>query len=265
MSRAPDGIYTLPNGTLVQQGDTIQPSQHNTPFQDVANALSDSLSRSGRGGMQTALAMGGNKITGVAPGTNPTDVATVSQLAGSGGAVPTGTVVDFAGPTAPSGWLVCGGQSLSRTTYADLFAVIGTTYGAADGASFSLPDLRGRVSAGRDFAVSGSLANRLTTPDSQALGANGGAQTVQLTEAQMPAHTHSGTADSAGNHSHTISVGTERLVQLSPNGAVVASASPGTTSSNGLHSHNVTVGSAGSNQAHNNVQPTIVLNKIIKV
>ncbi len=58
----------------------------------------------------------------------------------------TGTVLDFAGTTAPDGWLMCFGQAVSRTTYANLFAKIGTIYGAGDGSTtFNLPDCRGRA------------------------------------------------------------------------------------------------------------------------
>ncbi len=66
-------------------------------------------------------------------------------------AVPTGTVDAFAGSTAPTGYLLCDGSVISRTTYADLFSVIGTTYGTGDGsATFKLPDLRGEFIRGVD-------------------------------------------------------------------------------------------------------------------
>jgi microcystin-dependent protein len=64
--------------------------------------------------------------------------------------MPVGSVIDFAGAVEPSGWLFCFGQSLSRTTYAALFAVLGTTYGFLDANSFNLPDLRGQIVAGRE-------------------------------------------------------------------------------------------------------------------
>jgi microcystin-dependent protein len=73
----------------------------------------------------------------------------------------TGTVLDFAGSAAPSGWMMCYGQAVSRTTYTALFAAIGTTYGAGDGATtFNLPDLRGRIAAGADN-MGGAAANRV--------------------------------------------------------------------------------------------------------
>lgn len=62
---------------------------------------------------------------------------------------PTGSVMPYAGSTAPTGWLICDGSAISRTTYADLFAVIGTTYGAGDGSTtFKLPDFTDRVIQG---------------------------------------------------------------------------------------------------------------------
>ena len=77
------------------------------------------------------------------------------------GGTPTGCVFSFARSTAPSGWLLCYGQAVSRTTYAALFAVISTTYGVGDGSStFNLPDLRGRSVAGKDD-MGGSAASVL--------------------------------------------------------------------------------------------------------
>lgn len=260
-----NGNYSLPSGTLVNTGDTIQVSQHNPAMTDIANALSGSLNRDGFGGMRAALKMGANKITGCAPGTDPTDAATVSQLTSS--TFPVGCVMDFAGSSAPNGWLICGGQSLNRTTYAALFAVIGTTYGSADGSSFNLPDLRGRVTAGRDFSVSGSNASRLTsatmTPDGATLAATGGAQTQTLTEAQMPAHTHTGSTSEAGTHSHSYFSSGNTLV--SEGGTIPAGPTADTTDAAGAHTHTMSLNNTGGGQAHPNVQPTMIMTKIIKV
>lgn len=96
---------------------------------------------------------------------------------GSGGGVPTGTVSMFAGSTAPTGYLLCQGQAVSRTTYSALFSVIGTAYGAGDGSTtFNLPNLQGKFALGKS--------------SSYALGSAGGASTVTLTTNQIPAHTH---------------------------------------------------------------------------
>ena len=89
-----------------------------------------------------------------ATGTRSTQLATTAFVgAESQIAAPTGSVYTFAGATVPTGWLKCNGALLSRTTYAALFAVIGTTYGAGDGSTtFALPDLRGEFVRGFDDA-----------------------------------------------------------------------------------------------------------------
>lgn len=122
---------------------------------------------------------------------------------------PVGSVMDFAGSAAPSGWLLCAGQAVSRTTYAALFAVIGTTWGAGDGTTtFNVPDLRGRVTAGKDD-MGGSAAGRLTNSgtgnpgiNGAALGAAGGVDRVTLTQAQLASHAHAVT-DPTHTHGKT--------------------------------------------------------------
>lgn len=177
-------------------------------------------------------------------------------------AMPPGAVMPYAGATEPTGWLFCYGQAVSRVTYAALFAVIGTTYGAGDTTTtFNLPDLRGRVVAGQDD-MGGSSANRLTNQtgglDGDTLGATGGAETHTLTEAQMPAHKHYVAADT------NINSGT-----LTSTRQVSGSGNPGTNNDYTLLGTTTaaTIGltsSAGGGEAHNNVQPTLILNYIIK-
>ena len=99
------------------------------------------------------------------------------------GGVPIGAQMAYGGATAPNGWLLCYGQAISRTTYALLFAIIGTTYGIGDGSStFDLPDKRGRVSIGTDN-MGGSAANRITSAvcglNGTTQGAAGGSQLSQ--------------------------------------------------------------------------------------
>lgn len=186
-----------------------------------------------------------------------------SQLTGlaAGFSMPSGAVMPYAGSTEPSGWLFCYGQPVSRTTYAALFAVLSTTYGVGDGSTtFNLPDLRGRVVAGKDD-MGGTSANRLTGltggVDGDVLGGTGGAETHTLTEAQMPSHTHFVARNSSGTSALS---STNSLNDTANRSDLFSYELSGSTGS-------VTLGlssAAGSGSAHNNVQPTIILNYIIK-
>lgn len=85
-----------------------------------------------------------------------------------------GDIKATASTTTPAGWLLCAGQAISRTTYAELFAAVGTTYGAGDGSTtFNVPDLRGRTIAGLDN-MNGTDAGRLDWANT--LGTAGGQQ-----------------------------------------------------------------------------------------
>lgn len=93
-----------------------------------------------------------------------------------------GSIKAWAGAAVPAGWLDCNGAAVSRSTYAALFAEIGTAYGAGDGSTtFNLPDFRGRS------IVGAGTGSGLTA---RARGGSGGAESVALAESEMPAHTH---------------------------------------------------------------------------
>jgi microcystin-dependent protein len=153
--------------------------------------------------------------------------------------MPVGVVLAYSSSNAPNGWLNCQGQELYRGDYPNLFAVIGTTYGAGDGSTtFNLPNLAGRVVVGQGSG-SGLTA--------RSMGATGGAETHTLTAGEMPSHSHDvsntvqksgfntpGSLDNGGNEIDTVTT--------------VSTAST----------------SVGSGQAHNNMQPFAVLNYIIK-
>jgi microcystin-dependent protein len=102
------------------------------------------------------------------------------------GGTPVGGQMDYWGPSAPAGWLFCNGLAVSRTTYARLFAVLGTSIGAGDGSTtFTLPDTRGRVVAGRDAMGTGNVArlSGVLGASSDVVGGAGGDQ-------YLHAHTH---------------------------------------------------------------------------
>jgi microcystin-dependent protein len=89
----------------------------------------------------------------------------------------------FAGNFAPSGWAFCDGSLLPISENEVLFQLIGTTYGGDGQATFAVPDLRGRVPVGQGQGL--SLSNRI-------IGETGGQETVTLTTANMPSHSHDG-------------------------------------------------------------------------
>ena len=182
----------------------------------------------------------------------------------------TGTVLDFAGTTAPNGWLTCYGQAVSRTTYANLFATIGTTYGTGDGSTtFNLPDARGRSIIGKDN-MGGTAASRVTTAgggvDGATLGAAGGTETHTLTD---PGHAH---AITDPGHFHAEFKGDNTTASVQAGASVIGSRNNITantdTKTTGITINStatgITMANAGSGNAHPNVQPSLVLNKIIK-
>jgi microcystin-dependent protein len=165
-------------------------------------------------------------------------VVTLNLKPDAPGVVPIGAIVDFAGSVAPANWLLCQGQSLATAgTYGVLFTAIGYTYGGS-GANFNLPNLGGRVTAGKEVT-----ATRLTTAgagiDGATLGAAGGEQTHVLTIAELASHAHA--------------IGSNVVVQSGANYQVPA---------NGPLSFDTQL--QGGDAAHQNTQPTMIMNKIIR-
>lgn len=283
------GSYTKGNSATggwtgdASLGIGIEAGRHDTQDNDFATGINNCLAKDGSNAATGNLDLGNHKITNLAGGTANADAINVAQL---NALIPPGSVITTAATSAPSGWLLCSGAAVSRTTYAALFAVIGTTYGAGDGSTtFNLPDLRGRVAAGLDN-MGGTDAGRLDWANT--IGTTGGAQNHTLTTAEMPSHTHIQDAHTHTQnahthtqdaHSHGLSVGTVVLVG---NGGGVAymtsSGAYGTynaatinnataTNQNTTATNNNTTATnqnTGGGGAHNNMQPTLLLNYIIK-
>jgi microcystin-dependent protein len=265
-----NGKYSLPPIYKATTGEKVLAEQHNIPFEDVAQALSQCLKRDGSTPAIRNLSMSGFLITDLGDAKNPGDAVSKKLL---DAAVPIGEIKAFPTDTPPQGWLLCYGQAISRTTYAALFAVIGTRFGAGDGGStFNLPDLRGRVLVGRDD-MGGPAANRVTASGSgiaaTVIGASGGAQTHTLSEGQMPPHTHEGETNDAGDHFHDNITGRVNTPGagngfVNSNGANGPVTMAGRTGNAGWHRHAVYTNSKGGGQPHNNMQPSIIMNFIIR-
>lgn len=191
--------------------------------------------------------------------------------------IPAGAIMAWSSSVIPNNWLLCDGTAVSRTTYASLFAAIGTQYGVGDGSTtFNLPNLKGNTIVGLDSSQT----------EFNTLGETGGAKTHTLTVSEMPSHTHiqnshNHTQD-AHNHTqnpHThLSVINLGLVNVRSAGSNTYNSDGAADKSGGIANatatNNATTATnqattatnqnTGGGGAHNNLQPYIVLNYIIK-
>lgn len=204
--------------------------------------------------------------------------------------IPVGIIQMFAGSTAPNGWLVCDGSTVSRSAYSDLFKIIGTTYGAGNSnTTFTLPDMRGRFAMGAGTGTglnsSGSGAISGSSQTARTVGQWLG-ETHLLTTAELASHSHANTVSGgstgtmSANASHTHAA-TKPIYVYDPgvsSGGLTASTYVRGNDSAGInpvtptstdHSHTFTPSisnaNAGSDSRHATIPPCVVVNYIIKV
>jgi len=301
MPRNTSGVYTLPVASYVA-GTTIKSADMNSNLSDIGTALTQSLATTGVSSMTGPIKLaagavgspsltlasdtttgwynsaagawtyvtGGTALMTIGPTAVTVTTMTVTNLTVTGtftvaSARIVGEIVDYAGSSAPSLWLLAFGQAISRTTYSSLFAAISTTFGSGDGSTtFNVPDYRGRVGVGKDN-MGGSTAGRITAAGcgitGTTLGAVGGAETVTISTAQLPSHSHSNSLNDPGHtHSYVQSIQKTNSADFSvPQYADITTGTTG-SSTTGM---SITNASTGSGNAVNNVQPTIIINKII--
>lgn len=269
------GIFT-PLITFVDNTLATAEDQNSQDI-DIASGLTDCMTRDGQAPATANISLGGFRINNVGTGTATTDAVNLSQLSAL---LPTGVVLPFAGTSVPGGFLLCYGQAVSRSTYAVLFGVIGTTYGSGDSTTtYNLPDFRGIVAAGADN-MGGVAANNLT---GYVVGSVGGDQYATLSTTNLPAHNHTVTDP---GHTHTVTDPGHVHGPLSPNTSFVGENSSGpaaalgsgtifnpgvaTTASavtgitNASNTTGITTQNTGSGTHFFIVQPTLAINYMIK-
>lgn len=220
-----NGVYSLPSGYQAITGETIQASQHNPPLEDLASAMSQRLMRSGVAPMTGPLKSSDGSVgspglqfnsssstgfyktaNGIGISINGTKVA---EFTSSGGSRMIGEMIPWTLLNVPAGWVFPCGQTLSRTTYADLWTIAqdeisngSSFFNNGNGSTtFGIGDMRGNVPAGRDN-MGGSAAGRLTSTylgsDPTILGATGGSQSSTLVIANLPPYTPTGVNTGGG-------------------------------------------------------------------
>lgn len=169
-----------------------------------------------------------------------------------------GELRGYAGATCPVGWLFCLGQAVPRSgDYANLFRELGTVWGAGNGTTtYNVPDLRGRTLIGAGTGT-GLTARPLATLL--------GEEAHILSVGEMPAHNHGGaTGGMSANdpHSHTFNVTASGIGTSTGIGNGASAATPSTNTTSIAHTHSIS--SQGGGAGHNVIQPSAVINVMIK-
>lgn len=243
--------------------------QVNQNFTDLVDFLNNNvLHKDGSKALTGNLDLGSQRIINV----NTPDAATdAANKAYADAVIPVGMIVPYAGGgdnaagVAPTGWLLCNGQAVNRTTYAALFAVCGTAFGAGNGTTtFNVPDFRGKMPFGSD----GTRARGATG------GSNDAIVVAHTHTGPSHSHTFSGSTSSDGNHTHGTDGGV--VAQNSGQVALGAGFQVGTTSINSAGSHTHTysgttsaagtgaTGSAGSSGTNANLSAYQAVNFMIR-
>ena len=173
---------------------------------------------------------------------------------------PEGSIMMYAAASAPTGYLLCDGSNVSRTTYSVLFAVIGTSYGSGDGSTFGLPNLEGRFPLGYDGSTYLLAATGGALTDTPTLsGTNAG---TALTEAQLAAHSHDTWGNTWPSGSWTGGTGTTQSSITQTSGTLTTTSTLRTleTGSGATHTHTW----PGTSTAVDTVPPYLAVNYIIK-
>jgi microcystin-dependent protein len=241
------GLATANNGVLVTSSGGIPSISSTLP---VNIAVDDSFAVTGSSDATKKVRLEVDGLT-----TATTRVMTVPDYDLRIGNLPAGVVMDFAGAVEPTGWFFCNGAAISRTTYAALFAAIGTTWGVGNGSTtFNIPDFRGRARIG-----SGTGAGL----SARTLAATGGEETHQLSTAELASHTHT---QNSHTHTSTISIATATTAAVDAmavgtrvtNGSgIVQSAAVTNVAATAVNQN------AGSDTAHNTMMPFAVTMPII--
>ena len=196
MPRDSSGVYRLPAGNPVVPDTIIESVWANTTLGDVANALTGSLPRSGVAPMLGPLTLSSDAIT------QPLQAASkayVDNFLAYATGMPLGAITAYATNGAPTGWLLCDGQAVSRTAYPALFTAIGTIYGTGDGTTtFNVPDLRNEF-------IRGLGTQTLGVHNPASLAAHGHGITDTGHTHPLGGHTHAfvtGTANEVAGQSH---------------------------------------------------------------
>jgi microcystin-dependent protein len=203
MPRNSSGVYSLPSGNPVVSGTTIDSTWANPTMTDLGAEITGSLPRNGTAPMTGPLVLNADAV-------QAKEATTLQQLNAAVNAssnfLPAGALMDFAVTSIPAGWLACNGAAVSRTTYAQLFGIIGTLYGPGNGSTtFNLPDFRGKFKRGWDDGAGidpgrafGTIQAAANAAHSHSIGSTDHAHAVSLNP-----HTHTVTD---GGHAHTVTV-----------------------------------------------------------